>query len=462
MKRHLKKVTGRLPAKGTLTQRMLSASGYSMLGTAGQAFLRLGSNLITTRLLFPEAFGLIAIVVTIQSLCLLVTDVGISRSIVRDKDGEDPRYLQVAWTMQAVVLVSVSGLMLLAAGLVALIGPAVAASDSVFADPTLPWLVVFCALTPIASIGLSPAHIVAVRRLQEGRLALFTILSQLLGTIIVITTLYFVPSVWVLAMGLIVQALIRSVMSQIMFPYPGLKLQPLFDWDIIRRQWQFGRFILYASPLHFFFSQGDRFILGALLDARTFGFYVIAMVWVDALRMASGKIVQGVGYSGVAEVVRDRPERLPKAFAKYQAAMSVMYVGSALAVVLIGPSVIRALYDDTYSPVADFLLLLGLMLIFTRFHAVGTVKMAQGRSDQNLWLAVSRAIGMLVSVPVGYTLGGTTGAVIGVVLAGAWCSPLSFYYMLSILPAAYVRREIFYFLLAVGMVLTVGSYASLP
>ena len=462
MKRHLKKAAERLPEKGSLTRRMMSASGYSALGTAGQAVLRLGSNLITTRLLFPEAFGLIAIVVTIQSLCMLVTDVGISRSIVRDKDGEDPRYLQVAWTMQTIVLIVVGLLMVAAAGVVAIVGPLVSTPDSVFADPTLPALIAFCALTPIASIGLTPARVVASRRLQEGRIALFTILSQLIGTIIVIATLYVVPSVWVLAMGLIVQALIRSVMSRIMFPYPGLRMWPLFDREIIQRQWQFGRFVLLTSPLQFFFRQGDRLMLGALLDARTFGFYVIAMVWVEAVRTAAEKIMNSVGYAGVAEVVRDRPERLPIVYPKYQAAMAILFVGAALAVVVIGPPVIRALYEEEYAPVADFLVLLGLMLAFVRFYAVGTVKLAQGRSDQSMFLALTRALGMLLSVPVGFHLGGTTGAVVGAVLAGAWSVPIAFYYTLSFMPAGYVWRDAVFFLLAISIVFTVGSYVSLP
>lgn len=462
MKRHLKKAAGRVPKKGSLTRQMMSASGFSALGTVGQAVLRLGSNLITTRLLFPEAFGLIAIVVTIQSLCLLVTDVGISRSIVRDKDGEDPRYLQVAWTMQTMVLIGVAVMMLLAAGLVGWIGPVLSTSDSVFADPTLPWLIAFCALTPIATIGLTPAQIVASRRLQEGRLALFTFLSQLLGTVVVIGTLYMVPSVWVLAIGLIVQALIRSILSLIMFPYPGLKPWPLFDRDLMRRQWQFGRFVLLTSPLNFFFKQGDRLLLGAMLDARTFGFYVIAMVWVEAIRTAAEKIMNSVGYAGIAQVVRDRPERLAAVYPRYQAAMALLFVGSAFAVVLIGPSVIRALYEEEYAPVADFLVLLGLMLVFVRFYAVGTVKLAQGRSDQTLFIAVLRAVGMLVSVPVGFALYGTTGAVIGVVLAGVWSVPLSLYYTLSFMPVAYVRRELLFFLFALAVVLLVAPQVSLP
>ena len=48
-------------AAGTLRERATRGAAWMVAGQGGRALLRLGSNLILTRLLFPEAFGLVAL-----------------------------------------------------------------------------------------------------------------------------------------------------------------------------------------------------------------------------------------------------------------------------------------------------------------------------------------------------------------------------------------------------------------
>lgn len=45
-----------------LRSRALRGTAITLGGTAGAQFMRLLSNLILTRLLFPEAFGLMALI----------------------------------------------------------------------------------------------------------------------------------------------------------------------------------------------------------------------------------------------------------------------------------------------------------------------------------------------------------------------------------------------------------------
>jgi hypothetical protein len=57
-------------------------------------------NLILTRLLFPEAFGLMALVQVFLSGLQMFSDIGIQTSVIRSKRGEDPAFLDTAWTVQ--------------------------------------------------------------------------------------------------------------------------------------------------------------------------------------------------------------------------------------------------------------------------------------------------------------------------------------------------------------------------
>ena len=80
-----------------LNKRILSAGRWQILATTGQTVFRLGSNLIMTRLLMPEAFGMVALAATLMTAMILFTDIGIKQSIIREIDGADAHFLRVAW-----------------------------------------------------------------------------------------------------------------------------------------------------------------------------------------------------------------------------------------------------------------------------------------------------------------------------------------------------------------------------
>src|SRR5690606_22270023 len=82
------------------------------IGSYGASqIIRLGGNLVLTRLLFPEAFGLSSLVtITVIGLCML-TDMGLEQSVIRSPRGDDPRFLDTAWTMHVVRGVSLGVLL---------------------------------------------------------------------------------------------------------------------------------------------------------------------------------------------------------------------------------------------------------------------------------------------------------------------------------------------------------------
>lgn len=67
---------------------------------AASAVLKLGSSLALTRLLRPDAYGIIAILMSINVILTMIADIGTTVSIVRSKEGDDPRFLNTAWTLK--------------------------------------------------------------------------------------------------------------------------------------------------------------------------------------------------------------------------------------------------------------------------------------------------------------------------------------------------------------------------
>ena len=86
----------------TLRDRATLASIWTVGGFGMQKVLQLGSNLILTRLLFPEAFGLMTLANVILIGIQMFSDVGIKPAIVQSEHGEKEDYLNTAWTVQII------------------------------------------------------------------------------------------------------------------------------------------------------------------------------------------------------------------------------------------------------------------------------------------------------------------------------------------------------------------------
>ena len=89
-----------IPSLVSIKARAIHGSIWSVLGFGSAQFVRLLSNLLLTRLLFPEVFGVMALVMVVLQGIKMFSDIGISTSVVRDERGDNPDYLNTAWTLQ--------------------------------------------------------------------------------------------------------------------------------------------------------------------------------------------------------------------------------------------------------------------------------------------------------------------------------------------------------------------------
>ena len=138
-------------------------------GFVAAQFLRLLSNLILTRLVQPEAFGLMAIVTVVIVGIEMMTDLGINTSIVQNRRGDDREFIDTAYTLKIIR----GGLM---AAIVAGLALPIA---NFYKQPDLAYLLPAVAILVVISGFGSNALAVASRRLWLGRATAITIAAQL-------------------------------------------------------------------------------------------------------------------------------------------------------------------------------------------------------------------------------------------------------------------------------------------
>ena len=88
------------PAQISLKRRVLNAGIWSLAGYGCNQVLRFGSNLLMTRLLVPEMFGVMAIASVVMTGLAMFSDLGLKPSVVQSKRGNDPVFLNTIWVTQ--------------------------------------------------------------------------------------------------------------------------------------------------------------------------------------------------------------------------------------------------------------------------------------------------------------------------------------------------------------------------
>ncbi|MCF2906668.1 oligosaccharide flippase family protein [Octadecabacter sp. CECT 8868] len=426
------------PPRGSLKARALGAGGWSIFNVLVGFGFRLVSNLIMTRLLVPEAFGVMAMATVVLSALELFTDIGISRSIMREKDGDDPHFLRVAWVVRilrsAVIAI---GLFIMALA-VWILAPSLATEGSVYAAPELPGLLMLVALSPILDGLASTSRELTMRRMENRRFAMIVLSSRLMSLAAMAGFALIYPTVWALMVGMLTAKLISSTMTHVFLPGPRMA----FEWDreIAARLWTFGRWILASSALTFFARSIDKLILAGLLSSTLFGLFVIAQIWIEAGRGIINRLSTTVGFPAMAEVIRTRPKDVPRLYRKFQSVIDLACFSAFVATELLGQHLINFLYTDDYSLAGRYLQLMAPSFLVIRFLTIGNLIMNTGDSRSSFIISSFRAAGALFGVPLGYSMMGTEGAILGAVLAPMFAVP---YILLRVRSILTTRQVLF-------------------
>lgn len=419
------------PSKGSLGARTLSAGAWS-LGSAGATFfLRLASNLIMTRLLVPEDFGIIAFAMLFASAVALLTDIGLHQSIVREPN-LTPRFLRVAFTVRIIRGAFIALGVLACAGIFALVGPAFAVPGSAMAWEYMPYLIAMTALMPIMDGFLSSNFDVAKRKLRYDRLLVVEVLGHLFRILCQVGFAMISPTVWALFVGTIAGGLGQVLLSHLYLPGPRMRPRlklvtgsgwpfrlrwPEEDKPVVNQLWQFGKWLMGSSGMTFIINNSDKIIFGFLVSSTLLGLYAIAYVWIGAAQTIVINFTNSVGFPVVAEIIRNRADEARRLIRKYQLMIDALCFGGFLTLLLLGPAIVNLLYTDEYAEAGRLVQLISPLILSLRYRQLGNVVMALGNTKAMFTIATIIAIASVTLIFAGVQLAGFEAAVTGAVLA---------------------------------------------
>jgi O-antigen/teichoic acid export membrane protein len=368
--------------------------------------LRFGSNLVLTRLLFPELFGLMSLAYVFITGLHLFSDIGLHTSIIQNKRGDEPDFLNTAWTMQVI-----RGIGLWLCCLI--ISPLAA---HFYQEPQLLWVLPVAGLNTLISAFGSNGLTTLGRRMAVKQIAAFELSGQVVSIVVMLTWAYFHKSVWALLIGSLATSVFHLILSHRISPNPPNRWR--WEKESVAELVSFGKWIFLSTALTFFAMQSDRLILGKILGLKLLGVYGMAMSLSDipkqVVMAVGGKVVFPMFTKFVdlprhefrARIRRGRwPILLPAAFLL---AILISY----------GDVIVSILYDDRYANAGWMIPLMALgawpVIMMT---TIDGALFAMGIAKINTWAYFWSFLALIGGMWLGNHLYGVIGAVAAVPLS---------------------------------------------
>jgi lipopolysaccharide exporter len=403
-------MTRRWPARLRLT-----GSSALALSTVGTNLVRIVSTMILTRLLAPDVYGVVGMIMSIFFMVNMLTDIGLQSYVVRHPRSDEPQFLDSVFTIHAIRGVGLAAISMLLAWPLSLILD----KPQLFAP-----LVVSSLLFVID--GQVSLH--QFKALRDGKVPRFTLVdfgTNLTQTATAILFAIFLRNVWAIVASMLIGSAVRTWSTYALFP--GGRHRFRYDRTVSADLWRFSRVVAMSSALTLVIGQVDKLALGRVLPLSQFGIYVLASSLAAAPTVFGYNYATTIVYPAVATANREGAS-IAEAYYGCWRRFFYLYAFAAGGLIGVADLLVRFLYDPRYEPVAFYLSILGVSTALTMVNrGMENVQVAMGRPrigvEMNIvrlvWLVGGGALALIRTDPLVFVL--TLGLVEApAYLFGAW------------------------------------------
>ncbi len=387
---------------------VVRSTSWTLLAYAAGIAMRFGTNLLLAHLLFPSAFALTALASVLAQGLKMFSDIGIGPSIVRSHRGDDPGYLNTAWTIQVL-----RGFVLFAVSCVGAWPMAM-----IYGDRNLLWVVPVSSFTLVIAGFGSTSLFTLSRELRMGKIMSLNLIERIAQTMVTVAWALVSPSVGAILAGLLVSRVLFVALSHSWLG--GVRNRFCWDREAATDLLRFGRWIFVSTAIAFLAGQIDRVILGRLATLDVLGVYSVALTLAGIPYELGTRLTEGVLFPALSSIARSNREGLHAAVLKARAVILSGALLATLGVMLVGPWFFRFLYDARYSE-AEWMAPIAAGSIWVAILQTSADRALLAVGDSRA-LALSGATNLVATIAftwIGYLTFGLVGFVVGVGIGNA-------------------------------------------
>lgn len=369
--------------------KTLSGLNWSVITQVVRQIFQFGIGVLLARLLTPEAYGLIGMVIVFTGFANIFKDIGLGAAIVQKQDVKPIHFTTVFWTNVGM------GILLTLAFVFA--SPLIA---SFYDEPLLEPLTAFLALNfLIDSFGIVQRMILN-KELDFRRLAYLQITAMLIAGVVAISLALYGYGVWSLA----VQTVLSSILSVAMLWWMN-DWRPSFSFSTsaLGDLWEFSSNLLGFSTLNYWVRNADNLLIGRFLGSGALGLYSksygLMLLPLRSISQTIGRVM----FPAFSTIQHDR-ERIAHVYLKMTRAIALVTFPMMTGLIAVAHSFVLGVFGPQWE---DMILILQILSIVGMLQSIGTL-------NGNLYKATGRTDLQL-------RVGGTVGVVgVGAIAFGIW------------------------------------------
>lgn len=315
---------------------MVNGSIWSVGGFGGLQLIRLAGNIALAWLLVPEDFGLALVVTTIMMGLEMLSDVGLAASVMQNRRGHEPAFLNNIWTLQilrGLTLWSIAAMLAYPVSLA-------------YGEPRLLYLVPLAGLASIFRGFKSTKLLWNQRHLRYGYNTLVEIVSRLVGVVGMVLLAWWLRDVVALVCGGIITSLTVVALSHTILPGPANRLA--WHGPTIREVIRFGKWIYISTVMTFVGMQGDKLLFPLLEGMGVVGVYAMAVGLAQLPAAVVDRLTKAVLLPALARHHRERPETFADKVALTRRTIILAATVVILALVLLASPFFELLYPNAF------------------------------------------------------------------------------------------------------------------
>jgi teichuronic acid exporter len=433
-----------------LKQKTISAISWSFLEAAAVQGVRFIIGIILARLLFPEQFGLIGMLMVFFAVTQTFLDSGFGDALIQKREVTQNDLCSIFYFNIVVGM--------LAAGLLCMVAPFIAAF---YKQPILTLLTRALSLTiVINSFGMIQGTILnkQINFKTQTKVSLIAGLpSGIIGIILAATGF----GVWSLVVQQISSALFRTVSLWIFNPWRPVLV---FSFRALREMFGFGSRMLFSSLLNQIFDNIYLVVIGKLFSAMDLGFFTRAKTLQSLPTQMLPEVVSRVTFP-VFSSIQDDQDRLKRGCKRILATLALVNFPIMIGLLVTAHPLVTVLLTEKWAPSIPYLRLLcivGLLYPLTSINL--NVLQALGRSDLFLRLAIIKKLLIVINIVITWHWG-ITAMIYGMIVLSIIGYYLNTYYsgILIGYPILEQLRDLFpYLVTAIFMGFSVSAIGLIP
>ena len=375
----------------SLKQKTVKGVGWSFADNIANQGITFLVGLVLARLITPEEYGLIGIILIFVAVFDSIVNCGFSNALIRKNDADDMDYNTVFF-VNMVLSVVLFIAFFFSAGLIA----------DFFSQPLLePLTQVMGSIVVIHAFAIIQRTIL-IKQIDFKTQTKASVISSVMSGIVGITMAFYGYGVWSLVGQLLSRALLNTICLWI-YSHWCPKLQ--FSWNSFRELFGFGWKLLVSSLIDTVWREIYQVVIGKCYAPATLGQYTRAHQFASIFSSNLNSVIQRVSYP-VLSNLQDDKQRMKEGYRRViKVTMLVTFV-LMLGLAAVSKPMIQVLVGDQWLIAADFLPIICLQMMLYPLHSLNlNMLQVQGRSDLFLKLEIIKKCVAIIPITLGIFVG---------------------------------------------------------